>query len=44
VAQVRDVIRGWAGEVMGDTDLRVLGRVMLFGKRIGETNGLVLVS
>jgi hypothetical protein len=40
VAQVRDVIRGWAGEVMGEILVSVLGRVMLFGKRIGETKGL----
>jgi hypothetical protein len=40
VAHVRDVIRGCAGEVMGEIVERVLGRVVLFGKRIGETNGL----
>lgn len=41
VAQVRDVIRGCAGEVIGDTEARVLGRVMLFGKRMGEMNCLL---
>jgi len=40
VAQVRDVIKGWAGEVMGEREVRVLGRVVLFGKRMGEMNGL----
>jgi hypothetical protein len=44
VAQVRDVIRGCAGDVIGEILVRVFGRVTLFGKRIGETNGLVSVS
>lgn len=41
VAHVRDVIRGWAGEVMGEIPLRDCGRVGLLGKRIGDTKGLV---
>jgi hypothetical protein len=40
---VRDVISGWAGEVIGDIAERVAGRVVLFGNRIGDVNGLVLV-
>lgn len=40
VAQVRDVISGWAGAVMGDNEPRVLGSVVLFGKSIGDMNGL----
>jgi hypothetical protein len=43
VAQVRDVISGWAGEVIGDIVERVAGRVVLFGKRIGDVNGLLSV-
>lgn len=38
---MREVIRGWAGEVMGEIEERVLGRVVLVGKRMGEMNGLV---
>jgi hypothetical protein len=45
VAQVREWIRGWAGEVMGEMEARLLGRVVALGKRIGEVNGLnVLVA
>lgn len=44
VAQVRDVISGWAGEVIGDIAERVAGRVVLFGKRIGDMNGLTFIS
>lgn len=45
-AQVRDVSKGCAGEVMGAIFWRVGGRVVVFGKRIGETNflGWVLVD
>ena len=35
-----DVIRGCAGEVRGPREARVGGRVVLFGKRIGEVKGL----
>jgi hypothetical protein len=38
---VRDVINGCAGEVMGDIEERVGGRVVLFGKRMGDMNGLL---
>lgn len=44
VAQVRDVISGWAGEVIGDIAESVAGRVVLFGKRIGEVKGLYLLA
>ena len=44
VAQVREWIRGWAGAVIGEMEARVLGRVVLFGKRMGEVNGLKAVS
>ena len=40
VAQVREVIRGCAGEVRGAILVREAGRVVEFGKRIGEMNGL----
>ena len=40
MAQVRDVIRGCAGEVMGESLDSVVGRVFLFGKSMGEMNGL----
>lgn len=40
MAQVRDVIKGWAGEVIGETLERVVGTVVLFGKSMGDTNGL----
>ena len=30
--------------MIGDIAERVVGRVVLFGKRIGEVNGLVLVN
>lgn len=43
VAHVRDVISGCAGEVMADMDWRDGGSVGLFGKRIGETNGLLML-
>lgn len=42
MAQVRDVMRGCAGDVMGEIFKRDAGRVGVFGKRIGETNGLVV--
>lgn len=38
MAQERDVISGCAGEVMGEIFWRVGGRVVLLGKRMGETN------
>ena len=41
VAQVSDVIRGCAGEVIGEILESVAGSVVVFGKRIGETNLLV---
>ena len=44
VAQVREVIKGCAGVVMGEIAERVLGSVVLFGKRIGEMKGLGYVS
>ena len=44
VAQVREVIKGCAGDVMGEIAERVLGSVVLFGKRIGEMKGLGYVS
>lgn len=40
MAQVREWIRGWAGEVTGEMEVRVLGSVWLLGKRMGEVNGL----
>jgi hypothetical protein len=40
VAQVRDVIKGCAGEVIGETAARALGRVVRSGKRMGEMKGL----
>jgi hypothetical protein len=42
VAQVRLLMRGWAELVIGDIEVRVGGRVVLFGKRIGDINGLSL--
>ena len=44
VAQVREVIKGCAGVVMGEIAERVLGSVVLFGKRMGEMKGLGYVS
>lgn len=41
VAQLSDVMRGCAGEVIGEILEREGGRVVVFGKRIGETNFLV---
>lgn len=38
---MRDVIRGCAGEVMGEIEERLGGRVVLLGKRMGEMNGLL---
>jgi len=38
------VIRGWAGDVMGDIELSVGGRTVLFGKRIGEVKGLKMLD
>lgn len=44
VAQEREVINGWAGAVRGEI-LRSFGvKVWVFGKRIGEMNGLKWVS
>lgn len=43
VAHVRDVIKGCAEEVMAEMDWRDVGRVCLFGKRIGETKGLMVL-
>lgn len=40
VAQVRDLISGWAGAVMGEMEVSFAGRVVLLGKRIGDMNGL----
>ena len=40
MAQDRDVINGWAGEVIGEIFWRLGGRVVLLGKRMGETNFL----
>jgi len=40
MAQESDVISGCAGEVMGEIFWRVGGRVVLLGKRMGETNFL----
>ena len=40
VAQVREVIRGCAGELSGAILVRDGGRVCEFGKRMGEMNGL----
>lgn len=42
VAQVREVMSGCAGAVMGPIDEREAGRVVVFGKRIGEVKGLGL--
>ena len=44
VAQVREVIKGCAGEVMGEIAESVFGSVVLFGKRMGEMKGLGNVS
>jgi hypothetical protein len=41
---VRDVIRGCAGEVMGEMLLSDLGRVVLFGNRMGEMKGLRILA
>ena len=35
-----DVIRGCAGDVMAEMPASEVGSVWLFGKRIGDTNGL----
>lgn len=40
MAQVREWIKGCAGAVMGEMEARLLGRVVLFGKRMGEVKGL----
>ena len=40
VAQERKVWEGWAGEVMGDSWVRVWGRVWVVGKRMGDMKGL----
>ena len=44
VAQVRDVMMGCAGEVMGEIVERDFGRVVLFGKSMGDTKGLGLLA
>lgn len=44
VAQVREWIRGWAGEVMGEMAARLFGSVWLLGKRMGEVNGLEVLA
>jgi hypothetical protein len=44
VAQVKEWIRGWAGDVMGEIEARLLGRVVLFGNRIGDVNGLKVLA
>lgn len=44
MAQVREVIRGCAGLMMGEIAERVLGSVVLLGNRMGETNGLVVLA
>lgn len=41
-AQEREEIRGWAGDVTGEMEVKVGGRVFCVGKRIGEVNGLLL--
>lgn len=41
VAQAREVIRGWALEVSGETAERLAGKVSLSGKSVGETKGLL---
>jgi hypothetical protein len=43
-AHEREVIKGCAGEMMGEIAERVLGSVVLFGKRMGEMKGLGYVS
>ena len=37
---MREVIKGCAGEVMGEIAERVFGSDLLFGKRMGEMKGL----
>ena len=37
MAQVKEVISGWAAEVIGDMVERLGGSVVLLGKRTGET-------
>jgi len=44
IQYVRDVINGWAGEVIGDIADSLAGSVVLFGKRIGDVKGLVLLA
>ncbi len=44
VAHVRDVMRGCAEEVIGEIAESVGGRVVLFGKRIGDIKGLEVFS
>lgn len=39
-AHEREVMEGWAPEVMGPMVVRAAGRVGLVGKRIGEMKGL----
>lgn len=41
VAHERELIRGWAAEVIGEREVRVAGRVWRSGKRMGEMNGLI---
>lgn len=40
---MRKVMSGWAGEVMAEMDWRDGGSVGLFGKRMGETKGLLVL-
>ena len=41
---MREVIKGCAGEVMGEIAERVFGSVVLFGKRMGEMKGLGMLA
>lgn len=38
-AQERDLMAGCAGEVMGEMEQRLLGKVCVSGNMIGEVNG-----
>lgn len=40
VAQERDVMSGCAGEVIGDRDVRFVGRIWRPGNIMGEMKGL----
>lgn len=39
-AQEREVIKGWAESVIDDVNWSVEGKVVLFGNKMGEMNGL----